>query len=207
MKLVDCRSLSKAVELAKVQAKSEETLQGSGADGHQATPLEAYMQSPLRSKPHGKSYVSVTVTGSSSGISAAVASPAPSLLSENVLSSSTAGTAQHQKQKEANTLVSTGSNDDVALSASAQHTPDALLLAGSEFYCRFCPSTCTSSEQWVEHCVSEAHHFNICSDRDRRWNYRPPPLHLNPEQYKLCFTHLGDPNKDGDPGKIFEIII
>ena len=209
MKLVDCRSLSKAVELANVQAKSEETLQGSGAASHQATPLEtkAYMQSSLSSKPHGKSYVSVTVTGISSGISAAVASPAPSLLSVNVLSSSIAATAQHQNQKEVNTFVSTGSNNDVALSASAQHTPAALLLAGGEFYCRFCPSTCTSSKQWLEHCASEAHHFNICSDRDCRWNYKPPPLHLNPEQYKLCVTHLSDSNKDGDPGKSFDIIM
>ena len=215
-------SLLKSVKVASAQAKSKDERQhthaqeANGADTHLKTKVSR--QSARCSQPQAAA--SSTVAGSSSGLSTAAAShpPPPPLMSLNlqlnVLSSSTSGTAQYhsQQQESANRGESTSPelNDDVVVSeaANAQHTPErALQLAGGEFYCPFCPSYCTSSEQWNVHCASETHCFNIYSDRDHCWNYRRPPLHLlNPEQYKLCVAHLGDPNKVGDPGTYIEIL-
>ena len=215
---VNSRSVLKAVEVANGQAKSKDERQHThaqetnGADAHLKTKVS--MQSARCSQ--AQAAASSTVTTHPSGLSAAAAAhpPPPPLMSLKLqLNSSTSGTAQHrnQQQESANRAESTSQklNDDVVVleAAYGQHTPEkALQLAGGEFYCPFCPSFCTNSEQWNEHCASETHYFNIYSDRDHCWNYRRPPL-LNPEQYKLCVAHLGDPNKVGDSGNLFEIII
>ena len=216
-------SLLKAVKVANAQANS-----ANGADtlNEKTLKTKAYTQSARSShSSQPQAAASSTVAGSSSGQSVAAAAhphPPPLMslkLQMNVLSlsSSTSGTAQHHSQQqeiskrgESTSPELNDEHDDVLVSetAYAQQTPEkapekALQLTGGEFYCPFCPSFCTSSEQWNEHCASEKHCFNIYSDRDHCWNYRPPPLHiLNPEQYKLCVAHLGDPNQVGDPGNL-----
>ena len=160
----------------------------------------------------------VASTGDFSGLSAMVkpfgqmtgarlataAAAPPPLMSENLVESTIAEPLQKPQQlahAQAVLGIQTGRGDVMVTSEFAQKSPEEAMLTGGEvFYCRFCASYFNSSDKWGEHCASDGHRFNIFSDRDRGWNFRQPPWHLNPDQYKLCVPHVGDPNNDGDPG-------
>ena len=208
-------------EQQKVREQQRSQTQQAAASAGPATPLglnawNAGAASALRAQSAAGSSA-----GDSSGIAAMVqqfeaaqsqmvgARPPP-LMSVNLMESTTAEPLQQLQQQQQQQLaqaqaglgIQSGSGDEVIMSdVYAQQSPeDAMLMGGEVFYCRFCASYFNSSDKWSEHCASEGHRFNIFSDRDRGWNFRQPPWHLNPDQYKLCTPHLGDPNNDADPG-------
>ena len=71
-----------------------------------------------------------------------------------------------------------------------QPRPQALTtpidLVQSSHYCHYCSIHCNSEKQWVEHCASDKHMFNVNSDREHQWNYRQPPWGVPGGNYELC---------------------
>ena len=45
---------------------------------------------------------------------------------------------------------------------------------------------CNSQKQWDEHCASEKHMFNVNSDKEHQWNFRPPPWGVASSNYQIC---------------------
>jgi len=54
------------------------------------------------------------------------------------------------------------------------------------YYCDYCNVFCNSESQLDAHCAATKHKLNVSSDRERQWNYRPPPLTVTDGQYTLC---------------------
>lgn len=132
-------------------------------------------------------------------VNMAAASDFTPLVPVPFLVSATASSASVQQQR-AHQPTAAELCDGFGVFAAEQRPDDTLLLAGGEvFYCQFCAISCAAGK-WSEHCASEEHLYRIRSDRDRCWNYRQPPRHLNSEQYRLCIAHFGDPNNSSDPG-------
>jgi len=59
-------------------------------------------------------------------------------------------------------------------------------VSDGSFYCDYCNVFCNSESQLDAHCASAKHKLNISSDRERQWNFRPPPLIVAGGQYTLC---------------------
>lgn len=232
MRDMNCRSIAKAVELANAQDKLKEeqqkireqqraqAQQASGAAAQPATPLgtNAWTSGmPGSLRPQSAAALGNSA-GALSGLSAMVqqfeavqnqiadartaATVPPPLMSVNIMDSSV-----EPAQQQGTAAPTENDGDEVVMSDvySQQSPVEAMLMGGEVFYCRFCANCFNASDKWNEHCASEGHRFNIYSDRDRCWNFRQPPWHLNPNQYKLCVQHCGDPNNDGDPGNAYVV--
>ena len=63
---------------------------------------------------------------------------------------------------------------------------DMAAVSAGSFYCDYCNVFCNSETQLDAHCASAKHKLNISSDRERQWNFRPPPLTVANGQYTLC---------------------
>lgn len=215
-------------EQQKVRGQQRAQTQQATGPGYPTTPLGPNAWSsgmPNAMRPQASAAASGLSTGMSSMVQqfeatqiqmakahraeAAAAAPPP-LMSVNLVPSSS---AQPPNQQHAASGVATSPEDDELIASSEmyeqqqQQQPrspaDAMLMGasgGEMFYCRFCATYFNTSDKWNEHLASDGHLFNIYSDRDHGWNYRQPPWHLIPDQYKLCVAHLGDPNNDSDPG-------
>jgi len=59
-------------------------------------------------------------------------------------------------------------------------------VAVGSYYCDYCNVFCNSETQLDAHCASAKHKLNISSDRERQWNFRPPPLTVANGLYKRC---------------------
>ena len=59
-------------------------------------------------------------------------------------------------------------------------------LSMNVHYCHYCSIQCNSNKQWVEHCASDKHMFNVNTDREHQWNYRQPRWSVNNGSYRMC---------------------
>lgn len=54
------------------------------------------------------------------------------------------------------------------------------------FCCDYCDVSCNSENQLNTHCSSAKHKLNVNSDKERKWNFRPPPRDVLGGNYRLC---------------------
>ena len=67
-----------------------------------------------------------------------------------------------------------------------QATATPIDLMQNSHYCHYCSVHCNSEKQWLEHCASDKHMFNVNSDQEHQWNHRQPPWGVPGGNYELC---------------------